>query len=286
MGADAADRARLPIGVVLATIGVDVGWWLESARRLDAAGYRGVWGWDHFIGRGDRTVPVVEIWTALTAAAMVTHRVTIGTFVLNVMNRHPAVVARMASTLQDASSGRLALGIGIGGHPREHEAYGIDFPEPPERAARLTEAIGVVRALWTGGPVSSDGRFYRLTDAHAFPVPRPAPPILVGAGTVAGIRIAARLGDGWAAESDAFLELEPRYREALAQAGRDRSSQRVVLGFGGWRKKDSPPLANHPLCTAPRDEVARWQAAGADELLVTARTTSDIDALVEAVDRW
>jgi alkanesulfonate monooxygenase SsuD/methylene tetrahydromethanopterin reductase-like flavin-dependent oxidoreductase (luciferase family) len=192
----------------------------------------------------------------------------------------------MAATLQAASGGRLVLGIGIGGNPGEHEAYGIDFPDPHERAARLREAIAVIRALWAGGPATLDGEFYRLNDAHAFPEPDPVPPILVGAGTPAGVRLAAAHGDGWAAESDTFEGLEPRYREALEVAGRDRSNQRVVLGFGGSRKRDAPSLAGHPLVAAPRDEVARWRAAGADDVLITARTTDDVDALVAAVDRW
>lgn len=279
-------QSRIPIGVVLGSIGVEVGWWLESARRLDAAGYAGLWSWDHFVSRGERTTPVLEAWTTLAAAAMVSERATIGTFVANVMNRHPAVLARMASTLQAASGGRFVLGIGIGGNPEEHEAYGIDFPEPAERAARLREAIAVIRALWTGGPATLEGVHFRLREAYAHPPPEPVPPILVGAGSPAGVRLAAAHGDGWAAESDAFEALEPRYRDALAAAGRDRAAQRVVLGFGGSRKRDAPPLAGHPLLAAPRDEVARWQAAGADDVLITARTTADVDALVAAAERW
>src|SRR3954466_1447833 len=144
-----ADRPR--IGVTLATVGVDAAWWLDSARRLDEAGYAGIWAWDHFVGKGDRGVPVLEATTLLAAAAAVTRRATIGTFVINVMNRHPAVLARVAGTIHELSGGRVALGIGVGGRPREHAAYGIGFPEPPERAARLEEAIAVIRALWAGG---------------------------------------------------------------------------------------------------------------------------------------
>lgn len=277
---------RLPIGVVLGSIGVDTAWWLESARRLDEAGYSGVWSWDHFVSRGVRTDPVLEAWTTLTAAAMVTKQLTVGTFVANVMNRHPAVLARMAATLQQASGGRLMLGIGIGGHPAEHEVYGIPFPPPAERARHLREAVAVLRALWTGGAVSRDSPLYPLSDAYAHPIPEPQPPILIGAGTPAGVRLAAEIGDGWAAESDTFMDLEPRYREALGLAGRDRSAQQVVLGFGGLRKKDADPLSGHPLVVAPRDELARWFEAGADGILLTARTTADVDALVGAVDRW
>lgn len=277
---------RVPIGVVLGSIGVDVGWWLDSAARLEAAGYTGVWSWDHFVSRGTKTDPVLEAWTTLTAAAMRTRSITVGTWVANVMNRHPAVLARMAATLQDASDGRFVLGIGIGGHPAEHEAYGIDFPPPAERAARLREAIAVLRALFAGGPATLDGEFYPLDGAYAAPVPIPPPPILVGAATPAGVRIAASLADGWAAEDDHFLDIEPRYRDALAAAGRDRADQRVILGFGGKRKRGEDPLAAHPLVVAPREELARWIDAGADEILLTARTTADVDALVGATDRW
>ena len=97
---------RLPIGVSIRTIRAEPRWWLESTRRLDAAGYAGIWAWDHFMGRGDKTVPVVECWTMLAMAAAATERVTVAPFVANVMNRHPALLARMSSTLQIASGGR------------------------------------------------------------------------------------------------------------------------------------------------------------------------------------
>ena len=210
---------RLPIGVCLRTIRAEPGWWLDSARRLDAAGYAGLWAWDHFMGRGDLTVPVVEGWTILSMAAAATNRVTVAPFVLNVMNRHPAVVARMASTLQIASGGRLVLGIGIGGAPREHAAYGIDFPPPPERVARLEEAVAVIRALWTGGPVTRESPFYPLRDAYAHPIPDPPPPIIVGGETAAGARLAGRIGDGWSAFDDNFEANLPLYLESLAATG-------------------------------------------------------------------
>ena len=275
----------LPIGVSLRTIRADPGWWLESARRLDAAGYEGVWAWDHFMGRGDVTVPVVECWTALSMAAGATSRIGVGSFVLNVMNRHPAVVARMASTLQIASGGRLTLGIGIGGHPKEHAAYGIDFPAPPERVARLEEAVAVIRALWTGGPVTRESEFYPLVEAAAFPVPVPAPRIIVGGETAAGARLAGRIGDGWSAFDDNFEENLPLYMESLAASGRRREDQRVIVGFqGDWLGDES--IAESPWVTEPRETWRRWQAAGADGAIVLARTTEDVDALVEAAGRW
>jgi alkanesulfonate monooxygenase SsuD/methylene tetrahydromethanopterin reductase-like flavin-dependent oxidoreductase (luciferase family) len=276
---------RLPIGVTIRTIRAEPGWWLESARRLDAAGYQGVWAWDHFVGQGDRTVPVVEGWTILAMAAAATQRVTVGTFVANVMNRHPAVLARMASTLQIASDGRLVLGIGIGGAPKEHAAYGIDFPEAKERAARLEEAIGVIRALWTGGPVTRDSPYYPLTDAHAFPIASPPPPIIIGGETPAGARLAGRIGDGWSTFEDNFVQNLPLYLEALEAAGRSRTEQRVYVGFQGDWLGDAD-ITQSPWCRDPRAAWEQWREAGADGAIVLARTTSDIDALVDAVGRW
>ena len=147
--------------VALRSIGATYPWWRDQAIRLEAAGYDGVACWDHFISRGVKTDPVVECWTTLTGVAAVTTRLRVMPFVLNVMNRHPAVVARAAATLQEVASGRLTLGIGIGGHPVEHHAYGIPYPDVAERVARLEEAVAVLRALWTGGPVTGRARSTR-----------------------------------------------------------------------------------------------------------------------------
>jgi alkanesulfonate monooxygenase SsuD/methylene tetrahydromethanopterin reductase-like flavin-dependent oxidoreductase (luciferase family) len=276
---------RLPIGVAIRSIRAEPGWWLESARRLDAAGFAGIWSWDHFMGKGDTTMPVVEGWTILAMAAAATRQVTVGTFVANVMNRHPAVLARMASTLQIASGGRLILGIGIGGAPREHAAYGIDFPEPKERAARLEEAVAVIRALWTGGPVTRASPHYPLHEATAFPVPVPLPAIVIGGETAAGARLAGRIGDGWTAFDDNFEQNLPLYLEAVEASGRRREDQLVLVGFqGDWLGDAS--IANTGWVKAPRETWQRWHAAGADGAIVLARTTADIDALVDAAQRW
>ncbi|HEX2756077.1 MAG TPA: LLM class flavin-dependent oxidoreductase [Candidatus Limnocylindrales bacterium] len=276
---------RLPIGVSIRAIRAEPGWWLESARRLDDAGYAGVWSWDHFMGRGKVGAPVVESWTILAMAAATTSRVTVGTFVANVMNRHPALLARMASTLQIASGGRLVLGIGIGGAPKEHAAYGMDFPEAPERVARLEEAVAVLRALWTGGPVTRASAYYPLADATAFPVPDPPPPIIIGGETPAGARLAGRLGDGWSTFDDNFERNLPLYLEALAAAGRPRDGQQVIVGFqGDWLGESD--IAETEWVREPRAAWERWHEVGADGAIVLARSTADIDALVDAAARW
>ena len=275
----------LPIGVCLRAIRAEPAWWLESARRLDAAGYAGLWCWDHFMGRGEKTVPVVEAWTMLSMAAAQTSRATVAPFVLNVMNRHPALVARMAATLQIASGGRLILGIGIGGAPAEHAAYGMEFPDAPERVARLEEAIAVIRALWTGGPVTRPSPYYPLVDAYAHPVPDPVPLIIIGGETPAGARLAARIGDGWSTFDDNFESNLPRYLEALEAAGRQRVDQTVIVGFQGeWLGDES--FRDSAWFHEPRATWERWHDAGADGAIVLARSTDDVDALIEAVARW
>jgi G6PDH family F420-dependent oxidoreductase len=279
-----ADRPRA-IGVTLGAVGRDAAWWLDSAARLDAAGFDSVWCSDHFISRGDRRTPVLEAWTLLSAAAARTERVRLGPFVLNVMNRHPAVVARMAATFQALSGGRLVLGIGIGGHRAEHVALGIAFPPPAERLVHLREAVAVLRALWSGGPVDRPSKLYPLRGAVGFPRPDPPPPIIIGAQSGHGARVAARIGDGWTAPVETFERDLPAYLEGLAKAGRSRADQEVIVSYEAGRS-DRDALVGTAWASSPLEELARWQARGADGVVVSARTPADVNALLAAAERW
>lgn len=273
----------IPVGVCLRTMGATWTWWRESALRLEEAGYAGIWSWDHFASRGRPETPVLEAWTTLTATAVVTSRVRVGTFVANVMNRHPAVLARAAATLQEIAEGRFVLGIGIGGGVAEHAAYGMPLPDAPERVARLEEAVAVIRALWTGGPVTRPGRFYVLEDAVAHPVPVPPPPIIVGGETRAGAALAARIGDGWTTFTDRFAADLPTYLAALDSAGRERASMRLIVGF---QRAAGEALADSAWVRDPRGEPERWRELGADEAVVTARGPGDVEALLRAAEAW
>jgi alkanesulfonate monooxygenase SsuD/methylene tetrahydromethanopterin reductase-like flavin-dependent oxidoreductase (luciferase family) len=277
--------AVLPIGVAIRTIGTDPAFWLEGARRLEEAGYAGVWAWDHLMGPPPGR-PTVEAWTILSMAAASTTQVTIGTFVLNVMNRHPALVARMAATLQIASGGRLILGLGVGAETGEHAAYGIEFPDISDRAARLEEAVAVIRALWTGGPVTRRSAYYPLRDAVALPARDPAPRIVIAGETPAGARRAARIGDGWIASDTNFAARLPHYVQALEASGRRREDQLVLVeaNEGDWLGDAS--LTASPWVTEPLATWAQWHDAGADGAVVLARSRADIDALVDAIERW
>jgi alkanesulfonate monooxygenase SsuD/methylene tetrahydromethanopterin reductase-like flavin-dependent oxidoreductase (luciferase family) len=280
--ADATRDDTPRIGVAIGTVGAEPRWWLESAIRLEQAGFHAVWAWDQIVGRGDRTVPVVEQWTILAAAAGATNRIRLGTFVTNVVLRDPALLAKMAATLQSASRGRLTLSLGIGGGAKAAASYGMPFPDKAERLRRLEEAVAAIRALWTGGPVTREGEFYPLADAYSFPVPQPAPRILIGAQSPGGVRLAARIGDGWAAERPAFEAYGRAYLDALEGAGRRREDAWLVLGFGGEEKGGANALDGSPWIADPLGEWQRWRDAGADEVIVTARTQADVDRLVSS----
>lgn len=270
------------LGVNLTAIGVTAAWWLTAARRLEAAGFDAVWCWDHFLSRGDPSDPVLECWTTLAATAAVTERIHVGSFVTNVMNRHPAVLARMAATVQDVAAGRLEMGVGIGGFPREHEALGIPFPLPAERAEHLEEAVQILRLLWTGGPVSFEGRHYRLADARAHPVPRPTPRLIIGGETPAGARLAARLGDAWATDAAGLRRDRQAFLDALGPAGRRLEDVAVLVDVELDRHRlpdDQPVLADLS------GEMARWAEAGATELVVGYVRPEQLDAVVDARER-
>jgi alkanesulfonate monooxygenase SsuD/methylene tetrahydromethanopterin reductase-like flavin-dependent oxidoreductase (luciferase family) len=283
-----ATKSPIPIGVNLTAIGVTAEWWLESALRIEAAGFRTIWAWDHFISRGTITDPCLECWTLLSATAARTRTLRVGSFVSNVMNRHPAVLARMAATVADiAGAGeRVELGIGIGGHPKEHEAYGIDFPEPKARAARLEEAIQVIRLLLSGGPADFSGRYYNLRQAPAYPAPSPAPRVIVGGESPAGGRIAARLADGLTTFAAQWDRVYPVFLEEMRAAGRNREEVSVLVAAdleesrGSWSGGAEPDMLSDLGAVA-----SRWHERGADELVLHWVKPDQLDAVIAAGER-
>ena len=259
----------IPVGLNPTAIGVEAAWWLEAARRAEDAGFETVWMWDHFISRGRLEDPLLACWPMLTAAAVSTGHIKVGSFVANNVNLHPAVLANMVGTLAALAPGRVELGIGIGGHPAEHEAYGMDFPPARGRAERLEESLAVLRALFGGGPVDYEGRYYRLRDARAFPVPHPQPRIVVAGMRPAGARLAARLGDAWTCFDDAFDALHPVFLSEIERVGRRPEDVPIVVGIeaGSVRQR---------LETL----TAQWAEAGAAELVIHDVPPHDLDRVL------
>ena len=147
-----------------------------------------LWLMDHFVtGMGVATGsegPCMEGWTALAALAQATSRVRLGIMVTGNTYRHPAVLAKMATTVDQISDGRLEFGIGGAWHTYEHEAFAIPFHTTKERLERLDEAVQVIKLLWTEDRPTFQGSYYQLAKPPYNPpnVQRPHPPILIGGG--------------------------------------------------------------------------------------------------------
>lgn len=210
----------------------------EFWRTADELGFHAIWDYDHFYGLADSTTPTLEGWTTLAAMAAVTHQARVGCMVTSVTYRHPAMLAKMAITVDHICGGRLDFGVGAGWHEAEHRAYGIEFPNPGSRVAMLDEALTVIRRLWTEESVSFAGRFFTLDDAHCEPkaVQRPHPPIVIGGGQPKMLRVIARHANEWnwtdIGSLEGWLEASSRLDEACDEIGRDpREIRRSVQLF-------------------------------------------------------
>jgi probable F420-dependent oxidoreductase len=164
--------------------------WLDKARKAEAQGYDVLSLFDHFAGG-------LGALSALAAAATVTTRLRLGTFVLANDFRHPALLAKDAATVDLLSEGRLELGVGAGWMRPEYDATGIPFDPAPTRIARLDEAIRLLKLLFGDEPATFAGDHYRVSDLTISPKPvqRPHPPLLVGGGGRRILELAAHQAD-------------------------------------------------------------------------------------------
>ena len=180
--------------------GLDAALVATWARSAEDAGWDGFFLWDHLFAFAPGPVDTVDPFIALAAAACSTERIRLGTLVTPLPRRRPLVVARQSVTLDRLSGGRLVLGVGTGGGPFEWEYCGEEA-DPTVRAEMLDEHLDLLTRLWTGEPVSHEGRHYRVTgpdwSGRCFPPPlqQPRIPIWVG-GTWPGSRPFTRAA-GW-----------------------------------------------------------------------------------------
>jgi probable F420-dependent oxidoreductase len=205
------------------------------ALQAEAAGFDSVWVFDHLLFRGPdgRSEGIWESWTTLSALAEATSRVELGTLVLCAGFRNPAVLAKMAVTLDSVSNGRLILGLGAGWHKPEFEAFGIPFDR---RLSRFEEALGVVSSLLRTGTLDFEGQHYWVRGGELRPRSSRAagPPILVGAAGPRMLRLTARLADQWNGcwfgEPASAADLLAKVRHACAEVGRDPASLQLTVG--------------------------------------------------------
>lgn len=148
--------------------------------------------------------------------------------------RNPALLAKMAATLQMLSGGRFSLGIGAGWHEAEYRAYGYDFPSAGVRVAQLDEALHIIKALWTQDEATFEGNYYRIRDARCDPRPHPIPKIMTGAFGPKMLRLAARHADEWNVSSTGiarYRRLAAEFERACVEVGRDPAT--VARSWGG-----------------------------------------------------
>jgi len=170
-------------------------------RIADQSGFDHLWGFDHFAAIGGPAErPIYEGWTMLAAMAEATKRVRIGLLVTGATYRHPGVLAKIATTVDHLSTGRLEFGIGSGWAENEHTMLGIPFHTVAGRIRRLEETIEVCKRLWTEERSSYEGTYFRLEEAihEPKPIQKPYPPIWVGgSGEQLTLRVAAKYADVW-----------------------------------------------------------------------------------------
>ena len=170
---------------------------VERARTAEAGGFEGIALMDHL---APPQATEHDMWEAMTTATWLlarTQTLVVGHLVLCDPLRHPALLARQATTLDHASGGRFELGIGWGSVPDELDTFGVGAAPPRERVARLGESLEVIRALWTGEPVTHDGSFLRLREAQQRPVPTRRIPIVVGGVGVRTLALVRAHADWW-----------------------------------------------------------------------------------------
>jgi F420-dependent oxidoreductase-like protein len=255
---------------------------LEVALNAERKGYDGVWYADHFMPNAeDVSGPTNEAWTTIAALAVAVPRVRIGPLVTGNTYRHPAVLAKMAATVDNISGGRLVLGLGAGWQENEHQKYGIEFSTLGGRMRRFEEACQVIKGLFTNDRTTFAGKHYQLDDAPLVPKPvqSPLPLLIGGGGEKVTMRIAAKYADEWNVWGDpAVLRQKVGVLEAHCRdIGRDpgeikRSAQAMLVLTDDaalierMRGSGRPVIAGNPDQVA--DVVQAYADAGVDELII------------------
>lgn len=276
---------------------------LRLGRLAEEVGFDSVWAGDSPLTRQR-----ADALTLLAAVAALTERVTLGTAVLLPALRHPIALAHQLATLDRISEGRLVAGMGAGFPTRQTEAqftaFGIDFKR---RVGRMEESIEAMRLLWTGEPVSFEGRHVAFRDATVAPRPvQPGgPPLwLAGGGSDAALRRVGRLGDGWLPyppESQAYADelavirqsarpVTPAlYATVCVDNDPERGHRRLRASIERYYNAPLEYVASKQAMFAgsPADTVAwlgRYVAAGARHIVVRLAVDDHAHALVEFAD--
>lgn len=199
--------------------------------------YSSVWVADHFVpwyDQLDPTTDTLECWTTLTYLAGRFPGFYFGSIVLSQSYRSPALLAKMAATLQLLTGGRFILGIGAGWKEDEYLAYGHDFPATATRIHQMGEAVQIIKRMWDNQRANFQGKYYQIEEAICEPKPDPPPPILIGGGgKKITLRYVAQYAEWWnfpGGTPDHYAELLTALRDHCTEVGRDYHS--IVKTWG------------------------------------------------------
>jgi probable F420-dependent oxidoreductase len=250
----------------------------EIAQQAEEASFDSIWLYDHMLYRGEDypTIGIWECWTFLSALADATRRVELGTLVACNSFRNPALLAKMAITMDEVSGGRLILGVGAGWNKPEFEAFGWPFDH---RVDRFEEALQIIGPLLKDGRVDFAGKYYQARDCEVRPLgPRKGgPPLMVGCGGKRMLRLTANYADlwntGYLGQVDTLTQPRQELMEACQEAGRDPTTLGVtVLLYIHYPKMaalpeglDNPPLAGTPTQIAK--EILAYEKAGVEHIM-------------------
>ncbi|HML23350.1 MAG TPA: TIGR03560 family F420-dependent LLM class oxidoreductase [Aggregatilinea sp.] len=284
----------------------DINWtrWKRIVRAVEDFGFQGLFRSDHFTNPSPLNQDALELWISLAWLADNTSRIEFGPLVSPVSFRDPMLTARQAAAVDDLAGGRLVLGLGAGWMVREHEMFGYDLLDLGPRFDRFEEALEVItRLLNSNDPVSFEGEYYHLRDAILLPRPqRPGgPPILIGGtGRNRTLPFVARYAREWNAVStnlDEFRELNPYLDELLRAQGRDPKSVKRSMMTSVYFGRTETELRRHlePEGLSPdalnpkkhffgtpdriREQLAAWEAAELERVMLRWRLVDDIDGL-------
>ena len=286
----------LNVGIQLPEVERDVRWpeYVAMARAAEGTGFDSIWLGDHLLYRDDGRPErgPWDAWTLLAGLAAVTRRVKLGPLVACAGFHPPAILARMAATVDEVSGGRLVLGLGAGWNRTEFDAFGIPFDH---RASRFEEAFEIVRRLLAGERVTRHGSYFSVHDAVLLPPPARRPTLMVGSTGERVLSIALPHVDAWNTwfdwfgnTPDGFAARNAEIDAAATRAGRDpreiRRSACVRIVLDG-RASERPITDESPPLEGPADRIAEglreMAEAGADEaiLVVTPNTERSIREL-------
>jgi alkanesulfonate monooxygenase SsuD/methylene tetrahydromethanopterin reductase-like flavin-dependent oxidoreductase (luciferase family) len=273
----------LAVGVLLWPQRTDWSGLRDAVIAAEAAGFDSIWTSDHLLSpTGPADGSVYEAWTTIAAIGALTGRVRVGIVVGSNGLRHPALVAKMAVTLDHVTGGRAVLGLGAGWLEEEYRVHGIPFGTAAERIDRLDRAAAVIRALLDGVPADEDSPWYHLEGATHAPRPVQARlPILIGGeGRQRTLRVVATRADMWHGRGSMadLADADRVLREHCAAVGRDPESVERLTSRWVVIRDDRAEAAR-----VLADQDAHHGLAAHDERIVACGTPSDVAAALQPV---